>query len=144
MTFNLRTLLGLVTVLCVLAWLLTAAPPSVAAIGLFVYVTLQTTFFVAGAMYAGENLKAFCRGALLPGLVDYAFVAWVFIQLALAMDLDYFVRVWNGESQIVEEIAFLRRSTVVAAVMSVLIGLAMVGFKRLLEPRSQQPPSTES
>jgi hypothetical protein len=144
MTFNLRTLLGLVNLLCVLAWLLTAAPPFVAAIGLFVYVTLQTTFFVAGAMYAGENLKAFCRGALLPGLVDYAFVAWVFIQLALAMDLDYFVRVWNGESQIVEEIAFLRRSTVVAAVMSVLIGLAMVGFKRLLEPRSQQPPSTES
>jgi hypothetical protein len=84
MTFNLRTLLGLVTLLCVLAWLLTAAPPFVAAIGLFVYVTLQTTFFVAGAMYAGENLKAFCRGALLPGLVDYAFVAWVFIQLALA------------------------------------------------------------
>ncbi len=135
MTFNLRlTILTLVTLLCLLPYLVAAAPPVVAAFGLFAFLTLQTTFFLAGAVYGRENLKAFCRGALLPALLHYSITTW----LVLAYGTESFLDAMEIGSGIVD---YLRVTTVVSAVVSVLGGLAMVVFKRLVEPRRPNPPA---
>lgn len=143
MTFNLRTMLGLVTVFCLVVYLLTAAPPLVAGIGLFVYVVLQTTFFVTGAFYAGPNLKAFCRGALLPALIDYMFVMWVFVQVGIAFDFGDLRAAMEMDAN-EGSVVFLRRTTIMATALSVLIGLATLVFKRLVEPRPPARPDGQS
>jgi hypothetical protein len=134
MSFHLRTLLTVVTAACVMVYLLTVASELATTIGLLVYATLVTSFFLAGAVYASDNLKAFCRGALLPMLILFFFLTYISSMQVFIEDLKKFSDMADGATR------FLRRWTIGSTLLSTWMGLSTLGFKRLVEPREPREP----
>lgn len=129
--YGLRTILVAMTFSSGLLYLLTLAPTWLAVPALLLFSILSTMFFVAGAIYAGDQLKAFCRGALLPTLACNLFVTWIAIQV-VNLDLS------DWSNLLEDEIAFiLRRITVTYLFLSGLMGLSLLAFKWLVEPKSR-------
>lgn len=130
--FSLRMMFVAVTGVAVLLYLLISAPTSVAAPGLYLVNTLLVAFFLAGALYGNENLKAFCRGAVLPFAIFYLYLTYM--SFVMTMEVGVFsIEHWNEVFQ--RSAKAIGNATILFISASVLLGAATVGFKHLLEPR---------
>ncbi len=134
--FSLRMMFAAVTAMAVLLYLLISAPAIVAAPALYLLNMLLMMFFLAGSLYAGENLKAFCRGAILPWFAYYLFLTFAEFSIVNVESVDlYEIAAAFGEA-----IGFFRFTTIFFGSTSLITGATTVAFKRLLEPSNRRYP----
>ncbi len=129
--FSLRMLFVAVTAVAILLYLLTSAPSFVATPGLYLLDTLLMAFFLAGALYGGENLKAFCRGATLPFAMFYLYLTYI----SMAFTVEDLLSFDHMNEAFERSAKNFRSITMFFASASLVVGSATLGFKLLLEPR---------
>ncbi len=137
MKFGLKTLLAIVTLSCVILFLLAASPGFVASpVLVFVWVTL-TSLFMSGLIYGRGNVRAFCAGAMLPAGATTIALTWLLcIWLTTG---PYEVKDWSKLLTHLDNLAFSMRVWSGAGwVMIGLVGLTAVAVRIALQPKDSE------